>query len=79
MPFADPLAPEGTLHVRLRDVVCELVKYGISLKDASGEVEKLYIQLTMASCNNNRTKAAKRLGIHRNTLNAKIEQHKLDT
>lgn len=78
LPFGDPLASDGTLHGRLEELVGDLVKMGITLKEASAEVEKLYIQRTLRACHWNRSQAARRLGIHRNTLNAKIEQHGVD-
>lgn len=78
LPFGDPLAPDGSLHGRLEELVGDLVKMGITLKEASAEVEKLYIQRTLRACHWNRSQAARRLGIHRNTLNAKIEQYGVD-
>jgi DNA-binding NtrC family response regulator len=78
LPFGDPLAPDGTMHKRLKDLVCELTKMGISLKEASEELEKLYIETTLRSCMGNRSQTARRLGIHRNTLNTKIELHNID-
>ena len=78
MPFGDPLAPDGALHVRLQEMVEGLFKMGISLKEASSEIEKLYIELTLSNCHSNRTQAARRLGIHRNTLNTKIELYRLN-
>ncbi len=41
------------------------------------EVEKKYIARTLADCGGNRTRAAKVLGIGRNTLNRKIKQYGL--
>jgi len=46
---------------------------GMSLAD----VEKRYIERTLSDCNGNRTRAAKVLGIGRNTLNRKIKQYGL--
>ena len=78
LPFGDPLAADGTLHGRLRSVVSDLLHLRITLKEASAEVEKIYIHMTLTACDWNRSEAARRLGIHRNTLNTKIEQYKID-
>ena len=78
LPFGDPFAPDGTLHARIEELVADLVKGGITLREASAELEKLYIQRTLRACHWNRSQAARRLGIHRNTLNAKIEQYGVD-
>jgi Fis family transcriptional regulator len=41
------------------------------------EVERPLMQCVMAHCNNNRTLAAKVLGINRATLRKKLEQYKI--
>lgn len=78
LPFGDPLAPDGTMHKRLKDLVCDLARMGITLKEATEELERLYIESTLRSCGGNRSQTARRLGIHRNTLNTKMDQHKID-
>ncbi len=74
LPFGDPFAENATLNGHLRQMVDELVGLGITLREAQAEVERLYIERTLASCEGNRSRAARRLGMHRNTLNTKIEQ-----
>jgi DNA-binding protein Fis len=51
---------------------------GISLKEAHTELEKLYIEKVVSMCRGNRTRASKMLGMHRNTLNKKIELYGLN-
>jgi DNA-binding protein Fis len=42
------------------------------------EFEKKFIQSALTKTDGNQTKAARILGVHRNTLNRKIVQHKLN-
>jgi len=42
------------------------------------EFEKKFIQSALTKTGGNQTKAAKVLGVHRNTLNRKVIQHKLN-
>lgn len=78
LPFGDPFADDSTLNGHLRQMIHELVRLGITLKEAQAEVERLYIERTLASCDGNRSRASRKLGMHRNTLNAKIEQYGLN-
>jgi DNA-binding NtrC family response regulator len=78
LPFGDPLAHDGSLHGRIEDLVVDLVKMGITLREAGAELERIYIQKTLRLCHGNRSQAARKLGIHRNTLNTKIEQYQID-
>lgn len=78
LPFGDPFLEDSSLNGRLREMIDHLVKLGITLKEAQGEIERLYIARTLTSCEGNRSRAAKKLGMHRNTLNAKIDQYKLN-
>jgi DNA-binding protein Fis len=41
-------------------------------------IEREVIAQVMAECNNVQTKAAKRLGINRNTLHKKLQEYDLD-
>ena len=78
LPFGDPFAEDASLNGHLREMVDHLVRLGITLKETQQEIERLYIARTLASCEGNRSRAAKRLGMHRNTLNTKIEQFGLN-
>lgn len=66
------------MHKRLKDLVCDLTKMGINLKEAAEELERLYIEATLRACGGNRSQTARRLGIHRNTLNTKMELYKIE-
>ncbi|MGC8763520.1 MAG: helix-turn-helix domain-containing protein [Acidobacteriota bacterium] len=75
LPFDDPLVANKDLNGHLRELVDLLIRLGITLKETQAEIERLYIVRTLSACDGNRSKAAKRLGIHRNTLNARLEQY----
>lgn len=51
---------------------------GLTLREARQQFEKQYISRILESVNGNRGKAAKQLGIHRNTLLLKTNELKLD-
>lgn len=78
LPFGDPFLENQDLNEHLRRLIEKLVSLNISLGEAQDEVEKLYIERTLALSQGNRSRAARRLGIHRNTLNARIEKYGLN-
>jgi DNA-binding NtrC family response regulator len=78
LPFGDPFAEDPSLTGHRRELVDTLVRMGITLRETQAEMERLYIERTLLSCDGNRSRAAKRLGMHRNTLNTKISQYRLD-
>ena len=63
---------------KLESLVAEMIERQIYLGDALGEFEKRFIQTALTKTRGNQTKAARVLGVHRNTLNRKIAQHKLN-
>ena len=63
---------------QLESIVTELIERRIFLDEALNEFEKKFIQGALSKTNGNQTKAAKVLGVHRNTLNRKIAHHKLN-
>ena len=63
---------------KLETLVAEMVERRIFLQEAMGEFEKRFIQTALSKTRGNQTKAAEVLGVHRNTLNRKIAQHKLN-
>ena len=62
----------------LDSLVNQMVEHGISYEDAVGEFEKRFIRKVLDKDNNNQSKAAHTLGIHRNTLSRKIDELGLD-
>ncbi|HUX09802.1 MAG TPA: helix-turn-helix domain-containing protein [Terriglobia bacterium] len=63
---------------QLDALVNELIEHGILFEDAVSEFEKRFIRGILEKNNGNTSKAAKALGIHRNTLSRKIAALKLD-
>ena len=59
---------EITLREKLIALVNELVDKELPIKEALKEFEKLYIETAAKKYNGNKTRIAKALGIHRNTL-----------
>ena len=58
-------------------LVTQMVEAGVFFQDAVSEFEKKYIRKVLELSRGNQTKAAKDLGIHRNTLGRKMEDYKL--
>ena len=63
---------------KLESLVSEMIERHIYLDEALGEFEKKFIKSALTRTRGNQTKAAVVLGVHRNTLNRKIAQHKLN-
>ncbi len=55
-----------------------MVDRGILLDEAVHEFEKKFIKRVLERLNGNQSRAAKILGIHRNTLSRKVGEYKLD-
>jgi DNA-binding protein Fis len=63
---------------QLEALVGQMVDRGILLEEALAEFEKRFIKRVMDGAEGNQSRAAQVLGIHRNTLSHKLEEHKLD-
>ena len=63
---------------QLEGLVSQMVERGILFEEALGEFEKRFIKRTLERAQGNQCRAAKMLGIHRNTLSRKIGVYKLD-
>jgi Fis family transcriptional regulator, factor for inversion stimulation protein len=66
------------LKDQLESLVGMLVDRGILLEEAVTEFEKKFIKRVLERANGNQCRAAKVLGIHRNTLSRKIGEYKLN-
>jgi DNA-binding protein Fis len=64
---------------QLEGLVNQMVERGIYFEEAIEEFEKRFIKRVLDRAEGNQSKAAKLLGMHRNTLSRKIEEYKLDT
>jgi Fis family transcriptional regulator, factor for inversion stimulation protein len=63
---------------QLESLVGMMVERGIHLEEAITEFEKKFIKRVLEHQNGNQSRAAKVLGIHRNTLSRKVNEYKLD-
>jgi transcriptional regulator with PAS, ATPase and Fis domain len=57
-----------SIHQKMEILITELVDNELPLKEVLKEFEKIYIEMSTLKYNGNKTKMAKALGIHRNTL-----------
>jgi len=64
---------------QLESLVGMMVDRGILLEEALTEFEKKFIKRVLEHARGNQCRAAKVLGIHRNTLSRKISQYRLDS
>ena len=71
--------PQGSAAVKqqLEALVSEMVEKGILFADAQREFEKRFIARVLERHSGNLSRAAKDLGIHRNTLGKKIGEYKI--
>jgi DNA-binding NtrC family response regulator len=58
----------------LEVLVGQMIEKGVFYGDAVGEFERTFIRGVLEKNRGNRSRAAKSLGIHRNTLGRKLEE-----
>ena len=63
---------------QLEALVGQMVERGIHFDEAVNEFEKKFIKRVLDRSRGNQSRAARLLGIHRNTLGRKIDLYKLD-
>lgn len=63
---------------QLENLIGQMVERGILFDEAVNEFEKKFIKRVLDRANGNQSRAARVLGIHRNTLSRKIGQYKLE-
>jgi DNA-binding NtrC family response regulator len=56
-------------------LISQMVESGMFFQDAVTEFESKYIRQVLQQCGGNQSRAAKALGIHRNTLGRKMEEY----
>jgi Fis family transcriptional regulator len=71
-------AERAIMKEQLESLVGLMVERGILLEEAVTEFEKKFIKRVLEHSNGNQSRAAKVLGIHRNTLSRKVEEYNLD-
>ena len=62
---------------RLDSLINQMVDSGVFFQDAVAELEKGFLKRVLEITGGNQLKAAKMLGIHRNTLSRKIVDYRL--
>jgi DNA-binding protein Fis len=62
---------------QLESLIGQMVERGILFDEAVGEFEKRFIKRVLDHANGNQSRAAKALGIHRNTLSRKMDEYKI--
>lgn len=63
---------------QLEALITRMIEHGIQYPEAVAEFEKRFIQHMLEKNHGNHSKAAKALGIHRNTLSRKVDDLELD-
>ena len=63
---------------QLENLIGQMVERGILFDEAVTEFEKRFIKRALDRSNGNQSRAARILGIHRNTLSRKIGLYKLE-
>ena len=63
------------MKIEMEQLIDRMISGGILFEEATEEFEKQFILKVMRQHNNNLSKAALTLGIHRNTLSKRIEQY----
>lgn len=66
-----------SLHQKLEAIIREMVDKEIQLKDACDEFEKIFIETASTKFKGNKSKVAKAIGIHRNTLHSRAKALKI--
>ena len=66
-----------SIHKKMEIIIKELVDKELLFRDAMREFEKIYIETASKKHSGNKTKIAKALGIHRNTLNNRVRSLKI--
>jgi DNA-binding NtrC family response regulator len=73
----DKKSSDLNLHQRMELIIKEMVEKEISLKDALREFEKIFFEQAAKKHEGNKTKMARALGIHRNTLHNRAKLLKI--
>jgi DNA-binding NtrC family response regulator len=66
-----------TIHQKLEIVIREMVEKEVRFKDAQAEFEKIFIETAAKKYGGNKSKVAKGIGIHRNTLHSRAKALKI--
>lgn len=73
----DRRSSDLNLHQRMELIIRDMVDKEINLKDALREFEKIFFEQAARKHEGNKTRMAKALGIHRNTLHNRTKLLKI--
>jgi len=73
----DRRSSDLNLHQRMELIIKDMVEKEINIKDALREFEKIFFEQSAKKHEGNKTKMAKALGIHRNTLHNRAKLLKI--
>jgi DNA-binding NtrC family response regulator len=62
----------------LETLVGQMIERGILLDEALTEFKKRFVRRALERARGNQSRAAKELGIHRNTLSRLVDEYKLE-
>jgi DNA-binding NtrC family response regulator len=65
------------VRAQLESLVREMVSKGILFDEARREFERRFLQCALDDAAGNVSRAAERIGLHRNTFSRKIDEYKL--
>jgi len=68
---------EQAVREQLERLIQEMVERGLLYEDALRVFERAFISQVLARTNGNLSRAAGKLGIHRNTLSRKVAEYRL--
>ena len=66
-----------TIHHKIELLIKEMVEREIQYKDAMDEFEKIFLETASKKYKGNKSKVAKAIGIHRNTLHSRAQALKI--
>ncbi|MCX6569205.1 MAG: helix-turn-helix domain-containing protein [Candidatus Aminicenantes bacterium] len=73
----DRRSSDLNLHQRMELIIKDMVEKEINIKDALREFEKIFFEQAAKKHEGNKTKMARALGIHRNTLHNRAKLLKI--
>jgi DNA-binding NtrC family response regulator len=65
------------IHQKMETLIADLVEKEVRFRDALREFQKIYIEAMARKYDGNKSKTAKALGIHRNTLHNRAKSLKI--
>src|SRR5689334_14970900 len=76
--MATEMRERGVVKDQLEALIVQMFRSGITYSEAVCEFKKRFILTVLQDANGNQCKAARQLGMHRNTLSRTIADLKLD-